>query len=85
MDNNPQYYDCLVNDYPYYIPSAYETLIELDLPRTFPHETYFRNKENIAKLKNVLIAYSRRNVTVGYCQGFNFIVGKLLMVFESEV
>jgi hypothetical protein len=35
-------------------------------------------------LKNVLLAYSRRNISIGYCQGFNFIVGRLLKVFNNE-
>ena len=28
--------------------------------------------------------YSVRNGTVGYCQGFNFVVGKLLQVMREE-
>ena len=30
------------------------------------------------------MAYSRRNSKIGYCQGFNFIVAKLLMLFDKE-
>jgi hypothetical protein len=33
----------------------------------------------------LLLAYSRRNISIGYCQGFNFIAGRLLKTFESEV
>jgi len=36
-------------------------------------------------MRNILTAYSRRNLTIGYCQGFNFIVGRLLKVMENEV
>lgn len=42
-------------------------------------------KENLKKLENVLLAYSRRNDSVGYCQGFNFIVGRILLDFPNEV
>ena len=36
-------------------------------------------------LKNVLIAFSRRVTTIGYCQGFNFIVGRILKICQNEV
>ena len=36
-------------------------------------------------MKNILISYSRRNLTIGYCQGFNFIVGRILKIVENEV
>ena len=30
------------------------------------------------------MAYSVRNGVIGYCQGFNFIAGRLLQVLEEE-
>jgi len=33
---------------------------------------------NVDMLRNVLIAYTKRNPTVSYCQGMNFIVARLL-------
>ena len=36
-------------------------------------------------LSNVLICYSIRNSSIGYCQGFNFIALRLLKVTKSEV
>ena len=30
-------------------------------------------------------AYSRRNSSIGYCQGFNYIVGKILKLCQNEV
>ena len=38
----------------------------------------------LAKLKNILICYSIRNTSVGYCQGMNFIGGRLLLIMGSE-
>lgn len=36
-------------------------------------------------LRNVLYAYMRRNPTVGYCQGLNFIVAHFLKYLNEEV
>ena len=30
------------------------------------------------------MAFSMRNITIGYCQGFNYIVAKLLLLFQNE-
>jgi hypothetical protein len=38
----------------------------------------------LARLRNILKAYSRRNISIGYVQGFNFIVGRLLKVNQNE-
>lgn len=38
----------------------------------------------IPSLKKVLDAYVKRNPTVGYCQGMNFIVGRLLQFMNEE-
>ena len=54
------------------------------MQRTYPNEEYFKKAENQKKLRNILLAYSRRNSKIGYCQGFNFIVAKLLMLFDRE-
>lgn len=51
--------------------------------RTFQDEKFFRRKQTIKSLKRVLVAYARRNPQVGYCQGFNFIVGRLLQLFSE--
>jgi hypothetical protein len=57
----------------------------MDLKRTFPEIEFFQKEEIIQKLKNVLICYSIRNSSIGYCQGFNFIAARLLEVLEDEV
>ena len=41
-------------------------------------------KSFLEKLKNILMCYSIRNTSVGYCQGMNFIVGRLLLIMDNE-
>ena len=41
-------------------------------------------EELIVPLRNVLCTYTKRNPTVGYCQGMNFIVGRLLRFMKEE-
>lgn len=57
----------------------------MDVMRTFPDDPFFKEEKNLKTLKNILLAYSRRNLSVGYCQGFNFIVGRLIKIFKNEV
>jgi hypothetical protein len=83
--NFPNYYKNILNNYPGYIPSIYEPTIEKDLNRTFAEEKFFQKKENIDKLRNILIAFTRRNSSIGYCQGFNLVVGRILEIIEDEV
>ena len=81
--NNPHYYRNLLS-YSKTIPSPSSTQIELDLKRTFPDNPKCMEESFLSKLRNVLICYSIRNSSVGYCQGMNFIVGKLLLTLENE-
>ena len=85
MEFNKNYYSDLTINYPDSIVSQYENQINLDLDRTFPQDPFFQDQKNITKLKNILLAFSRKESTIGYCQGFNFIVGKILKVCEDEV
>ena len=41
-------------------------------------------KEFLSKLKNILICYAIRNTSIGYCQGMNFIVCRLLLIMGNE-
>ena len=84
MLNNPNYYYKLLSIFPKKIPFPYEESIDLDLHRTFPEIDYFKDENNLQKLKNILMAFAMRNITIGYCQGFNYIVGKLLLIMEDE-
>ena len=56
----------------------------MDIQRTFPEEKLCMEKKFLAKLKNILICYSIRNTSIGYCQGMNFIVGRLLLIMDNE-
>ena len=84
MLNNPNYYNNLVYNFPSFIPCPAVKQIELDLPRTFPQDPYFKDKSNIQKLRNICLAYSIRNINVCYCQGFNFIIGRFLKYYNDE-
>ncbi len=59
--------------------------IELDLNRTYPEE---KDQEKLKKLtgtlRNVLSAYVQRCPTIGYCQGWNSIAARLLLVMPEE-
>lgn len=81
--NNPGYYKAIV-DFPTGIPSPYENQIEMDLNRTFPTDPFFKEVNTINALRNILLAYSRRNISIGYCQGFNFIVGRIFKITRNE-
>ncbi len=95
--NNPDYYKNLTERFPKNIPSPFVEQIDMvfieklfispnqDVRRTFPDDLMFRKEDVLQKLKNVLLAYSRRNLTIGYCQGFNFIVGRLVKIYSEEV
>ncbi len=82
---NKNYYNNLLHKFPENIPDVFEDQINLDLKRTYPKDPFFQNKDHIKMLKNVLIAFTRREATIGYCQGFNFIVGRIIKICENEV
>ncbi|KAH9481920.1 TBC domain-containing protein C4G8.04 [Psilocybe cubensis] len=59
--------------------------IEKDVGRTMPLNIFFGGDgAGVDKLRRVLIAYSRRNPSVGYCQGMNLITSTLLLVHADE-
>ena len=85
MKNNPGYYASLTTNFPDYIPCPYENQIDLDIHRTFPEDPFFEDQKILKKLRNICIAYSRRSISIGYCQGFNHIIGKILKITQNEV
>ncbi|CAN6674801.1 hypothetical protein TRVA0_066S00166 [Trichomonascus vanleenenianus] len=59
--------------------------IELDLYRTMPYNVFFGGSgPGVNKLRRVLVAFSRRNPEVGYCQGMNMIAAILLLTYATE-
>jgi len=65
--------------------------IERDLGRTLPgqrgprgEEDYFSSEEGRSRLRNVLVAYSTFNPTVGYCQSMNFLAAILILQIDEE-
>ena len=63
----------------------YADQISVDLKRTFPEDPLFALEESLESLRRILIAFCRRNYSIGYCQGFNFIAGRLFKIFKNEV
>ena len=57
--------------------------IQVDIHRTLTDNVFFRNGPGVTKLNEVLLAYSRRNPQVGYCQGMNLIAASLLLVMPT--
>ena len=77
----PGYYDDLVSsgsDDPSIV-----TQIQMDITRTLTDNIYFRRGPGVRKLNEVLLAYSRRNPDVGYCQGMNLITACLLLIMPT--
>ena len=57
--------------------------IQVDIHRTLTDNVFFRKGPGVSKLNEVLLAYSRRNPQVGYCQGMNLITASLLLVMPT--
>ncbi|EEP75483.1 conserved hypothetical protein [Uncinocarpus reesii 1704] len=80
----PGYYDdlvkgCTAND----SDPSITAQIQMDIHRTLTDNVFFRKGPGVAKLEEVLLAYSRRNPEVGYCQGMNLIAGSLLLIMPA--
>lgn len=79
----PGYYDDLVaqreeDDDPQIVAQ-----IQMDINRTLTDNIFFRKGPGVTKLNEVLLAYSRRNAEVGYCQGMNLITACLLLIMPT--
>lgn len=80
----PGYYDDLVRGVGGTEPDASVIAqIDMDIRRTLTDNVFFRKGPGVAKLKEVLLAYSRRNSEVGYCQGMNLIAASLLLIMPT--
>ena len=83
--NNPGYYEKLKKLIKISPNFPFSKSVSLDLHRTFSSIDYFQKEENLEKLSNILLAFSLRNsISIGYCQGFNFIVGQIMLVVPDE-
>lgn len=83
MPHNRNYYFFL-RDQNIEYPNPCFNQIELDLRRTFPNDPPELIDKLIVPLRNVLTTFVKRNPTIGYCQGMNFIVGNLLKYLNEE-
>ena len=83
MDNNGNYYQQLLK-YSLEVKCPSIIQIDLDLRRTFPDEEKVMNEKFQKSLRNILMCYSTRNSTIGYCQGMNFVVSRLLLILGNE-
>ncbi|KAJ5813481.1 uncharacterized protein N7503_000231 [Penicillium pulvis] len=80
----PGYYDDLVRGVGGTEPdSTVVAQIDMDIRRTLTDNVFFRKGPGVDKLKEVLLAYSRRNPEVGYCQGMNLIAASLLLIMPT--
>lgn len=80
----PGYYEDLVRGIGGTEPdSSVVAQINMDIRRTLTDNVFFRRGPGVGKLKEVLLAYSRRNPEVGYCQGMNLIAASLLLIMPT--
>ena len=80
----PGYYEDLVNQSDEDDDPAIVAQIQMDINRTLTDNIFFRRGPGVQKLEEVLLAYSRRNPEVGYCQGMNLITACLLLIMPSS-
>ena len=67
------------------MPDPYTEQINLDLKRTFTDDKEFTSRpEYISQMRNILASYAKRNSSVGYCQGMNYLAGMIVRVVENE-
>jgi len=79
----PGYYDDLVANREGEDDPTIVAQIQMDIHRTLTDNIFFRRGPGVAKLEEVLLAYSRRNAEVGYCQGMNLITACLLLIMPT--
>ncbi|KAK3182596.1 hypothetical protein K4F52_006046 [Lecanicillium sp. MT-2017a] len=79
----PGYYDDLVAQSSESDDAVVVSQIQMDIHRTLTDNIFFREGPGVRKLNEVLLAYSRRNKDVGYCQGMNLITANLLLITPS--
>lgn len=79
----PGYYEGLVSQSGEDDDPTVVSQIKMDINRTLTDNIFFRKGPGVQKLSEVLLAYSRRNKDVGYCQGMNLITANILLITPS--
>ncbi|KAL7926389.1 rab-GTPase-TBC domain-containing protein [Trichoderma austrokoningii] len=79
----PGYYEGLVSQNGQDDDATVVSQIKMDINRTLTDNIFFRKGPGVQKLSEVLLAYSRRNKDVGYCQGMNLITANILLITPS--
>jgi hypothetical protein len=79
----PGYYDDLIGRQDNKDDPVIVAQIQMDINRTLTDNIFFRKGPGVQKLNEVLLAYSRRNPEVGYCQGMNLITACLLLIMPT--
>ena len=64
-------------------PNPYFDLLKKDLNRTNQEDSFYTDEVK-QSLERILAAYIWRNPTVGYIQGFNFLMFRLRKVLSEE-
>ena len=92
INNNKEQYKKLVkafdillkNDHPLYL--FLKNKIGIDLNRSFDQNQVKITEENIIQLRNILYAFTVRNASLNYCQGYNTISAFFLQMtnFKEE-
>ena len=92
MNENKGQYKKLVKAFNYLIEKKHPFFLNIqkkiatDLNGTFNQNNIKVTQHNIDQLRDILYAFTIRNVSINYCQGFNVIVGHLLLMtnFKEE-
>ncbi|KAL9613691.1 MAG: hypothetical protein Q9167_001768 [Letrouitia subvulpina] len=79
----PGYYEDLLSNKNDQDDPSILAQIEMDIHRTLTDNVFFRKGPGVVKLNEVLLAYSRRNPEIGYCQGMNLITASLLLIMPT--
>ncbi|KDO35009.1 hypothetical protein SPRG_01072 [Saprolegnia parasitica CBS 223.65] len=82
MQENPGHYSRLLATDP--INAEAVRQIDADVDRTVAPEDPEWSLDLVDALRNVLVAYAAHNPTLGYCQGLNYVVARLLQCVGDE-
>lgn len=85
MKANPDLYVQLQSKLP---PGDVVEAIDIDIPRTFPQNIYYKDVSTEPSLRpglrRVLLAFAVQNPQIGYCQGLNYVAAIMLLVLRDD-